>query len=1318
MKRNLACITVASLLLGTIPVSAVQGTDNNEMMIICAGEGTSVNDKYAVAENECMYGNNMRWPEILIDGEKNDVTKITLNEAVDISEGAIIEFDTWIIGAPHPTDKTITFFSDEGITPIIPEGSTVTVNGNNIEFNGENIGGAESGAHIIIKIEKKNDIYTAAVSAGGEIWSTDYIIDSGNELKLSQIQLASHSKGNNFRFTALDNLIINPQTVIEEYEEIQYSSEGVTELYVSPELYSAGDGSLENPLGGIEAVMKKIAEIAGNVEKIKVYFFGGNYYFDSTVEITDELLKNTSLELSAYNGEDVVFKGSELIKTDGWEEYTNNIFRTQIGTDLDFDVLFCNDEQQVMARYPNYKEDEILNGYSADCISPDRVKNWSHPETGYIRAIHSNEWGGNSYKITGKDSENNLTYEWVGDHNQGSGMHKTKRMVENIFEELDTENEWFYDRATGFLYFYPSAGTDLDSAVIEVASLDEIMRIVNCTSGVSIEGITFTQTHRTLFNSNYERPLRSDWGIVRKGCVYLENSENVNIEHCRFDHLGGNAVMMSGYNSNNTVDFCDFTNIGASGVLTVGLLDAVRDPSSWDKEDGTPGEWAGSTHTGNHKTEMNDTEIGPKTEDYPRDINISNNYVYNCGVFEKQTAGMYMSISRRITVTKNTIHHTPRSAITIGDGTFGGHIISDNDMFDTVRETGDHGPFNSWGRDRFWSLGGFVHDYQHGDLKRPYAQHDAIETTVIEHNRLYGTRGFGLDLDDGSTNYILRNNLCLGIGIKCREGFDRTVTNNIIVGAPLDIHCIYAYNNDIYKSNIVYNDRGVKYAGGADSRQTTKYENMIYWNMGNDVVSVPGTSGNMDPQFRAPMSNDYTVMNQELLEKTGFVNFPMSDVDFGRADAPKPPIFEYGFTSGEQQVYEFEGATLMTVTDSERSACAMPDYDGLYISDYTEESIFNQGDDLRNTVIRAINGQKIVGYGDLKDCYDAIEKGALMKMTIFSAGSEHDIYFRKSAGENSLYPAVISGYIKGKEDTLYTDHIIVDGNRDFTIYIANSSANDLSTNVIGALYSENGELIGLTNKSTDLTAGGYAVIDISAPGEMALTKRYEFKIMAWSEGQQPVALSETFTYTPIRIYTVISKGINQDSCVNQDVAHAVNERIASSGYLRWPSPAIDCQDFGEDNKTNQFGEDHYSYIVLNDAIDISNGASISWDVWYEGSSHPVYRSFTLVNKEGVEIIPEKNSPMFHRDNTKFNDLTADIKLGAGYESRKRAVLTFSANSDGSMNVDFALDGKSIGQSYIIGADINKEIERIQLYCPHDGANRVIVMDDLKIMQQY
>ena len=55
---------------------------------------------------------------------------------------------------------------------------------------------------------------------------------------------------------------------------------------------------------------------------------------------------------------------------------------------------------------------------------------------------------------------------------------------------------------------------------------------------------------------------------------------------------------------------------------------------------------------------------------------------------------------RNITVSHNSIYNTPRAGINISEGTWGGHIIEYNDIFNTVKETGDHGTINSWGRDR------------------------------------------------------------------------------------------------------------------------------------------------------------------------------------------------------------------------------------------------------------------------------------------------------------------------------------------------------------------------------------------------------------------------------------------------------------------------------------------------------------------------------------------------------------------------------------------------------------------------------------------
>ena len=76
--------------------------------------------------------------------------------------------------------------------------------------------------------------------------------------------------------------------------------------------------------------------------------------------------------------------------------------------------------------------------------------------------------------------------------------------------------------------------------------------------------------------------------------------------------------------------------------------------------------------------------------------------MFELGYVEKQSAGVQLSMCQGITVSHNTIYDVPRAGINISEGTWGGHIIGYNDVFNTVKESGDHGSFNSWGRDRYW----------------------------------------------------------------------------------------------------------------------------------------------------------------------------------------------------------------------------------------------------------------------------------------------------------------------------------------------------------------------------------------------------------------------------------------------------------------------------------------------------------------------------------------------------------------------------------------------------------------------------------------
>ena len=64
------------------------------------------------------------------------------------------------------------------------------------------------------------------------------------------------------------------------------------------------------------------------------------------------------------------------------------------------------------------------------------------------------------------------------------------------------------------------------------------------------------------------------------------------------------------------------------------------------------------------------------------------------------------------------------------------------------------------------------------------------------------TSAWDLDLDDGSTNYQIYDNLLLNAGIKLRDGFYRTVKNNILVGGSIYEQVSHANDGDVIQNNI------------------------------------------------------------------------------------------------------------------------------------------------------------------------------------------------------------------------------------------------------------------------------------------------------------------------------------------------------------------------------------------------------------------------------------------------------------------------------------------------------------------------------------
>ena len=633
------------------------------------------------------------------------------------------------------------------------------------------------------------------------------------------------------------------------------------------------------------------------------------------------------MNIRSYPGEKVVISGGQKLDLD-WKPYKKGIMCAKIEGQVQMDMLLVNGEIRHMARYPNYDEQAIrFNGTSAEATAPSRVKQWKHPETGYLHAMHRSDWGDFHYRITGKDDKNQLALEGGWQNNRQSGLHPDNRMVENIFEELDAPGEWFFDTEESVFYYYPIEGENMEKAVVETPQLKHLFEIrgteADPVMNIRLDGLQLTQTMRT-FMERYEPLLRSDWTIYRGAAVFMEGTERCSLSDCDLYNLGGNAVFFSKYNRNAEVSGSHFTNIGASAICFVGDPQCVRSPS-FEYSLFVP-------------FDLLDREKGPKGNNYPSNCVVKDNLIHKIGLFEKQITGIELSMSQSIIISHNSIYDTPRAGINVSEGTWGGHIIEYNDIFDTVKETGDHGSFNSWGRDRFWHP-----DYK--TMEEMTTNHpelvllDAVKTTTIRHNRFRCDRGWDIDLDDGSSNYHIYNNLCLNGGIKLREGFYRIVENNIIINNSFHPHVWFLQSGDVFSRNIVMS--------AYKPIQVRKWGLMVDYNIFTDSIALQaahknGTDKNSwvsDVLFANPSVGDFTLSdNSEAIVNGGFHNFPMDEFgvqslrlkSISRQPEMPVPIISYGGVRA--QIERWQGVELKNLTTlGERSATGMDSERGVYV---------------------------------------------------------------------------------------------------------------------------------------------------------------------------------------------------------------------------------------------------------------------------------------------------------------------------------------------------------------------------------------------------
>ncbi|MCJ8164291.1 PDZ domain-containing protein [Pontibacter sp. E15-1] len=726
------------------------------------------------------------------------------------------------------------------------------------------------------------------------------------------------------------------------------------ELYVVASDEPIPENRTETTFTSINAALDKVMELRNGKTDVPatINIAAGDYYLDAPLQLDSEL---SNLKIIGQGPSKVKIKGSVPLQL-AWSKTDSQLHVADVPQGLDFDQLVVDGVPQILARYPNYDESaQYWQGYAEDAISKERLASWAKPSGAFFHALHRGKWGGFHWKITGVKDDGTPILEGGHQNNRGSAPHEEYRMVENVLEELDSPGEWFLDKEANKLYLWPTAGINLHNATVEVSHLKSLIEVKGTldqpVKNVQISGIKFEHTRRT-FMEEYEALLRSDWTIYRGGVLFYEGTENCSVTDCEFTNLGGNAIMVSKYNSGLNISGNLIHDIGASAVSFVGDPSAVRSPSF------NYGQFV-------ELSEM-DTVKGPQNELYPRACLVENNLIHRIGRIEKQSAGIQISMAMHITARHNSVYDVPRAGINIGDGTWGGHVLEYNDVFNTVLETSDHGSFNAWGRDRFWHPKRKVMDSITTAYPDLYAL-DAIHTTVIRNNRFRCDHGWDIDLDDGSSNYHIYNNLCLSSGIKLREGFARVVENNILVNNSLHPHVWFANSRDVFRHNIVgdaYQDVGLLGWGkeldyNFFPTEEAMLKSQVY---DRDMHSAFG-----DPLFKDAGALDFSVADNSPALEIGFENFPMDSFGVQKPELRKiaktpevPTTKKINDSETSPEVAWLRNRLKSVVSEQEQSAYGLNSAEGVIVLSIWKPSPAAQGNGIRKgDVILEVEGEKI-----------------------------------------------------------------------------------------------------------------------------------------------------------------------------------------------------------------------------------------------------------------------------------------------------------------------------------------------------------------------
>lgn len=428
-------------------------------------------------------------------------------------------------------------------------------------------------------------------------------------------------------------------------------------------------GTADAPFQTIEKARDTVRLVSSNMNgDIIVNLLGGNYdYSERDLAFTEEDSGQNGFYViyRAPVGELPVMNGGKEIS--GWELYDSgkNIYRAYAG-EINSRQFYVNGVRATRAKQEfdasewTYDDGAFGHTAPAEFAYLKDLKNLSETELVYYSAWTNPRCRIQSVTVDDGGQVNIEMQQpgWNAIRNKGGSSAKNPWYIENAFEFIDEEGEWYLDSSDGFLYYKPRDGENLENAYAVLAANDSEMVTVTGSSPDSVvrnvlfSGITFSYSTWMRPSSAYghcdaqNNHLRDLGDILAPAAVSVQYGHSIDFADCEFSHLGITALKMIQCIQDTKIYGNRFYDISGSainiGEPSTGRIDSVY-PDNFNY-------------------------LPAHEKYYIRNNKIINNYIHHTAIEYRSAAAISAGFPIDMEIAYNTISDTAYSGMHIGYG--------------------------------------------------------------------------------------------------------------------------------------------------------------------------------------------------------------------------------------------------------------------------------------------------------------------------------------------------------------------------------------------------------------------------------------------------------------------------------------------------------------------------------------------------------------------------------------------------------------------------------------------------------------------------